>query len=401
VSAKGRESFFIMPHKPFNIYKRPATKKNKYIFYVQFYDEEGNRLTAISSGQTSRAAAEVWAHEQLKKGIITTEKNITFGKYTQDWWLWDRCPYIQSRLLRGRRLSRRYADLMRAHLEHHILPYFENKKLQKINTRMIEQWILSLKDKTGRTGKLLSNATINQSLICLKIMLKEAVRLEYLPKNPADPILKLKADPQEKSILNREEVIQLFVEDRIDEIWNGELMHFTLNLLAASTGMRLGECQALQIQHVHQNGLIDIKHSWDPKYGLVEPKWGSNRIVPVPPKTLKHLGKHIESSPFQDPDNLVFSDENRHKPIRGELVLKSLYAAFKKIGISQEERKERNITFHSWRYFYNSLMRGRIHDSKLRLMTGHKSLEMTEHYTVLAPEDYQDVRQVQEEYFGS
>ena len=72
-------------HNPYNLYKRPTTKKNRYIFYVKFYDPEGNRLTAMSSGQTSRAAAEVWAHEQLKKGIITTEKNITFGKYAEDW----------------------------------------------------------------------------------------------------------------------------------------------------------------------------------------------------------------------------------------------------------------------------------------------------------------------------
>jgi hypothetical protein len=76
-------SFFIMAHKPFNVYKRPTTKKKKYVYYIQFYDEEGNRLTAKSSGQSSRAAAEAWAHEQLKKGIITTEKNITFTHLLQ------------------------------------------------------------------------------------------------------------------------------------------------------------------------------------------------------------------------------------------------------------------------------------------------------------------------------
>ena len=47
-----------MAHRPFNLYKRPTTKNGKYIYYVQFYDEYGNRLTALSTGQTSKAAAD-------------------------------------------------------------------------------------------------------------------------------------------------------------------------------------------------------------------------------------------------------------------------------------------------------------------------------------------------------
>ena len=56
-----------MVHKPFNLYKRPTQKKNKYIWYVRFYNEDGNRLTACSTGQTTKAAAETWVYELLKK----------------------------------------------------------------------------------------------------------------------------------------------------------------------------------------------------------------------------------------------------------------------------------------------------------------------------------------------
>jgi hypothetical protein len=38
----------------------------------------------------------------------------------------------------------------------------------------------------------LSPTTVNQCLMCLKIMLNEAVRLEYLLKNPVAGIGKLK-----------------------------------------------------------------------------------------------------------------------------------------------------------------------------------------------------------------
>ena len=77
-----------------------------------------------------------------------------------------------------------------------------------------------------------------------------------------------------------------------------------------------------------------------------------------------------------------------------------LYNALENIEISPTEREERNITFHSWRHFYNTLMRGKIHDAKLRRITGHKTLEMTEHYTKFSINDFQDVLQIQEEYFS-
>lgn len=63
-------------------------------------------------------------------------------------------------------------------------------------------------------------------------------------------------------------------------------------------------------------------------------------------------------------------------------------------------RKERAITFHSWRYFLNSVSRGRVSDEKLRLMTGHHNKEMSEHYTHLLDEDYTEMRKVQEDVFG-
>ncbi len=52
-----------MSHKPFHLYKRPTTKNNKSIYYVQFYTDDDHRMTARSTGQTSKAAAETWAYE--------------------------------------------------------------------------------------------------------------------------------------------------------------------------------------------------------------------------------------------------------------------------------------------------------------------------------------------------
>lgn len=387
-----------MAHKLFHLYKRPTTKNNKYIYYVQFYDEDGNRLTARSTGQTSKAAAETWAFEELRKGLIATKKNITFKQFAQDWWIWEKCQYVKGKLARGANISRGYVDSMKRYLDLHILPYFKNKKLQKINSRMIESWLMSLSEKPVRNSETLSPTTVNHCLTCLKIMLKEAVRLEYLNKSPADSIVQLMEKPKVKNILSVDEVIELFRDDNIDQVWDGNLFHYTLNLLAASTGMRMGEVQALQIKHVH-NEYISVVLNWDRKYGFKIPKRDSHREIPIPFKTSSYLRKLISISPYTEPEDFVFLGNNRKTPIRNEIILRELYKAFENIGISLEERKKRNITFHSWRHFYNSLMRGKIHDAKLRQLTGHKTLAMTDHYTHFNINDFKDVLEIQEQYF--
>jgi hypothetical protein len=70
---------------------------------------------------------------------------------------------------------------------------------------------MMLSEKPGRTGVILSHATVNHCLTCLKIMIKEAVRFEYLYKSPADSIIQLKEKPKNKAILTINEVKKGFL----------------------------------------------------------------------------------------------------------------------------------------------------------------------------------------------
>ena len=141
-----------MNHKPFNLYKRPTTKKGKYVYYVRFYDDFGKRLPGKSTGQTSKSAAEAWAIEQLHQGQIIIKKNVTFSQYAQDWWTWDKCKYINGKIARGSRISRDYTDGMKTYLERHILTYFGNTRIQRITADQVEDWLLGLRDKPSKAG---------------------------------------------------------------------------------------------------------------------------------------------------------------------------------------------------------------------------------------------------------
>jgi integrase len=286
---------------------------------------------------------------------------------------------------------------MYALLHNHILPYFKDIKLEKINKRMIEDWILKLSEKPGQIGKI-SPITINRIITCFGIMLNRAVDLEYIHRNPLKGIVKLKEKPKERGIFTLDEIKVLFSDDSIVTVWEGELRHFVVNILPLTSGMRQGEVLGLQIQNVHEN-YVSVLKSWSKKYGFSEPKWSSKRHIPIPTRTAYYLNILIGESPYQQSEDFVFWGESREKPLTDKMIARVLYKAMENIGIEQKERRERNLSYHSWRHTFNTLMRGRIADAKLQKLTGHRSVRMVDNYTHFRVEDFSDVLKIQEEYF--
>ena len=58
--------------------------------------------------------------------------------------------------------------------------------------------------------------------------------------------------------------------------------------------------------------------------------------------------------------------------------------------------KPGNVGFHSWRHKLNTLLRAAgVPDAKIRLLTGHRSKEMTDWYTQFLETDMVDVTEAQ------
>ncbi|MDA3939883.1 MAG: tyrosine-type recombinase/integrase [Spirochaetia bacterium] len=380
---------------PFTLYSR-IMKNGKSVYYYRFYDEDGKRTSGKSTGMTSKTAAKNYVSDLIKNGLLSATNDITFKTYSTDWWIWEKCEYIQRQHNKGNSLGQTYADGNRGHLNNHILPFFKSKKLRNISTNDIEKWLMQLnKDEK----KHISPTTINNCLKTLKLMLKEAHRLGYISNDPSGSISKFKEKPLSKEILNIEQLTELFKEENIQRLWNNNLTHYTLNLLSASTGMRMGEIQALQVKAVHI-GYVEINHSWERKYGLKEPKTKSHRSIPIPAKTNQYLQDLIQQNEYNLPEDFLFYGTNRYKPIDNKDISKMLYKALEGIGVKYEKGVDRTITFHSWRVFFNTVMRDKISDYKLQQLTGHKTQEMTDHYTKFNISDYDDVKALQENLFS-
>jgi len=203
--------------------------EGKPTFYVRFRSEEGEFLPWRSTGKTTKTLAENWALQRL--GQLPTKESLTFGAYAADWWT-ESCAYCEGRVARGVPITAGYRRVRRLWLDKYVLPRFKDVLLTKLSARMVEEWLLKL-----RKGSL-SATTVNHVLRTLKIMTREAVRLGYLNTDPTASVRQLRETPEERGILTPQEIRQLFDEDNLEKAWAGDLRHFTLNMVAASCGLR-------------------------------------------------------------------------------------------------------------------------------------------------------------------
>lgn len=385
----------------YTFYKR-TTKNNKKTYYVRFRDPEtGERLSGISTGCPTKGDADRWARDYIAQGNLNKKSTQLFANYAKDWFAWGRCSYIKIVRQKGQRFSKGYADACRRHLDNHILPFFKNKKLKDIKVTDLESFLSYLSTPKTEGGKEFSTSSVNSIYQVLKIMLEEAYRKELINTTPTERVNKIVRTHKETGLIPLEKIKELFREDTIQKVWNNNVIHFTLNLVSASTGMRQGEILALRIRDIHER-YIDVTHTWDRKYGLKEPKYNSKRKIPIPELTSKYLSQLIFSHPYSDElDALIFFGKKKETAIDHKAVNKHFHRSMENVGIENDTRKELNITFHSWRHTFNTMMRNKISDYKLRQLTGHKSEAMTDHYTHFSIDDYQDVAKIQNQLFNS
>lgn len=365
-------------------YREPFTlwKRGNYWYYSTYINDVRK---FYSTGQKTKARAMEYVLARLNgqqvKSIRGFSGDLTFVEYSRPWWKQDECLFLRYKKKLGKTYSGRYIDNCRMALDNHLLPAFGDLRLKDIRPHGIQEWMFAL------TEKGLSAKSVNNFFAVLSVMLREAVRRELIAKNPCEKVDRLSGVGRTRGRLTTEEAKRLF--STLDN-WNGDKMKYTGNLLAAVTGMRSREVAALRGQDI-KDGYITVEHSFDERYGLKSTKTKDHRELPVSPYVIELLNELKRG----DDDFLFTLDGTR--PVNQHYFLYALYDALKAIGIDEEERKRRNITFHGWRHFLNSvLIANGASTIMTQRITGHKTLEMTEHYAEFNADDYKPVLGVTE-----
>jgi integrase len=177
-------------------------------------------------------------------------------------------------------------------------------------------------------------------------MLGEAVKRGIIAVNPAANVKKLKVEKKQIEILTPTEVKKFIMNAGADEADDGEGLKRRLarmaNILAACTGMRIGEVLGLKGEYVYEDYIKVAGQYGRDGYGPTKTK--KERNIPLTVVMLNELRKltAINGAGY------VFSTDGGATPISRYVFNLVLAAELERIGIDAEEKKRRNLTPHAW-----------------------------------------------------
>ncbi len=406
--------------KSMNYYLTKRKKATRSYFYVNFTDPKDSRKVLLSTSVellrrkygdrskipvTRSKEAYLIVERSIAEGLININKEITFfNEYVKDFWDFEHSDYIRRRNLKSpNSIGKDYAQLMLSNFKNHAERHLPaNLKIHEVNAFHIEAVVDQLLDEG-----ILSNATIQKVVQCMAVPLKEATRKKMIAHNPMDGVEPLSSSPKERGIYTIEELLNIMeylyrkgtvgiTEMRpvrgpnktvIEKPFNvkTDLKPYLAVALAAYTGMRSGEIRALTTEQVQiiddKYGIITVDRAYNNYAGIKSTKGKKTRRVPLPRHLCVAILDEANKNPHKGGALVFWSKTSPTNPVASNYIIKHFYKALYFIGITEQQRKERNIDFHSLRHTFNSVLRGKVNDKMLRSVIGHESSKMTDHYT--------------------
>ncbi len=260
-----------------------------------------------------------------------------------------------------------YQDLLRLHT----LPVFGDLRLVEITRGKVKDFLL------GKINQGYAKSTVNHMKNTISGVLNKALDDEVISANPALNLGKnfLKETNQQEAIdpLSNEELKLL-----LDSVQEHFPEHYTLFLLLARTGMRIGEALALQWGDIDFAGrFINVKRNLV-RRKIDTPKNGKERPVDMSVQLAEALKAHeLESKKkgfalgLGHLPEYVFTNENGGLIDKDNWRGRVFYKALKKAGL-------RRIRIHDLRHTYATLRISKgdnIQDVSNQL--GHSSIKLT------------------------
>jgi len=394
---------------PFSIFKR----NDRPYFLVSFKDETGKYLPPLSTKKKTEPEAREIAFQWLRNGI--PQKNIAlqvndlalkdtvrklkngkevetilaelrrlgwvksfvlketpgaqdFISFLKTFWDWDVSPYIKEKRRKNHGIHKRHCIIQGQAIDLYWESFFEGRYLGEISATDIDAFITFM----GETN--LSASRKNVVIKAGTKPLRWAFSKGLIEKDPTRGHIMFSGEEKKREILSPTAAAAAF---RV--AWKDDRAKLA-NMLAAVTGMRSGEIQALRFQDLGPD-CIYVRASWNKADGLKTPKNNEERTVEIPFPDLMHwLIELAKQNPWGvTPDSFVFWSLVRKKvPVHGSFFISGLREALKLIGFSEEQAAK--YLFHGWRHFYTSYMIRKLDKKLLKSQTGHKTDIMLAHY---------------------
>lgn len=240
---------------PCIIYRRKQSGGR--IYQVAFWDENRRRYSLRRSADslirdlgerarhlspTTRAGADAAARMFLELGLPASRGEDLYS-YLEHFWDTSG-EYARICAGAGKPLSAQYLLSNKQAIDKYVLPWLRDTKrkrlrITQVKAGLLEELKLYLQGQESR-GRQISARRVNGIMQSVTVALSEAKRLGKIAINPAASVRRLRETKAVRHILTLQEAAKLFARD-----WP-EPRQKAINMLAAFTGMRLGECLGLQ-----------------------------------------------------------------------------------------------------------------------------------------------------------
>jgi integrase len=358
--------------------------------------------TSTLTGQDVSRIEKILKNQGLITMIVQKNSPSPQGsiEFLKNFWTYETSPYAEEKLSHKINIGKTYVILSYERVKLYWEEYFQGVTLGEVSRKMIGEFSSYL----SQNYSSLASNTLKGIIKVGVTALRWAFANEYIPADPTIRLPEYSSKQKDRGVLNPKEAMELFRQE-----WK-DYRSYLINLVAMTTGLRVGEIIALKAEDVGEK-YLSVDHSFSYYDGLKSTKTETPRVVPIVPGIRDALRKLGEQNPYGD--GFIFYSVKPGVPIinsvprealRSELVklrIGSAKLAGYKIrkGDSQEEKerkitekreakkeanrywKERNVVFHSWRHFYASRMTDRLEARKVMLATGHKTEAVFKKYS--------------------
>lgn len=366
-----------------HLYQRTITQNGKKVkaWYYWFYDEDGKQVRK-SCGQNGKPCLKKRDAEAFLASLEDNyEKRVLLNDFCKGMFNPD-SDYMKKFKNKRYELDPITIKVKQAYLAR-ILKKFGNRYPDEIMLGEIDDWLLSFER---------SNSWRNQHIYIFKEMYLELFnyrKISFIPN-----FSRFAAnDKKEKGILSFDEIQRLFPRDynELIKIWrwktktfepDWQILSYAIMIFTIlSTGMRKGEIRALKYsQFVAENAILINCRLDQSNKEINRLKKGTNqnkrwRVSILPERTVEMIKYLTEHRVQIKPSRYIFTFHG--EPWKSTQMAKVFIEVLNNNGI---DTKARNITLHSLRFTYNTIMRSKIDNTDLRLMVGHLNKEMTDYY---------------------
>jgi integrase len=314
------------------------------VWRIRYVDASGRRV------RETLGPAPDWTRKRAERALRSRLTDVEREGYQQptrlkfadfaDRWFNDHLP---ARNLKPTTVET-YAFALR-----HLVSFFGDRLLTDLakNPALIDGYVAT-KMRAGLAPK-----TVNNQLLTLNVMLKQAVRWKLIHRNPVDGAERPRLEDPEMQVLTEVEISRLWAAytelefEALEDERSWWRLARVVTFVGLGTALRRGELLALRWRDVQLlEGVVHVKEAYVRGRFTTPKSRASRRLVELGSRTQELLREHWQSSEYRGDEELVFCHPNKGGPLDpSRLSRRYLRPALHRAGVDRPFRP-----FHDLRH---------------------------------------------------